>query len=102
MKLNLKDAYYNYLWWGWQIILILISIFFLYFGIEVLIHAYKMDNPFYFIITFFSSNLIIMISAVILAGLVYRLYGVIRLIRGKKGQRDIGDEPEHTDESDPE
>lgn len=87
MKINLKDIYYNHLWWGWQVVLILISLFFLIFGIQILIHAYRLNNPFYFILFFFSSNLIILISAVILAGLIYRLYGVFRLIRGKKGEK---------------
>jgi hypothetical protein len=34
--------------------------------------AYQLQNPFYFIMTFFASNLIILISGVLLLGFVLR------------------------------
>ncbi len=43
--------------------LILLSGFFLIFGIQVLLAAYEMKDPFTFIMTFFASNFIILISA---------------------------------------
>ena len=60
-------------WWIWQIVLILASCFFLVFGINLLIMAYKLENPSWFIMTFFASNLIILISATILIGIAYRM-----------------------------
>ena len=48
------------------------SVFFLVFGIILLISSYRLNDPFSFVLTFFASNLIILISAVILLGLVYR------------------------------
>jgi len=48
--------------------------FFLAFGIHLLISAYRLDNPFWFIMTFFASNLIILISAALLVGFVVRLF----------------------------
>ena len=60
-------------WWIRQIILVLVSCFFLIFGIQLLISAYGLNNPFWFIMTFFSSNLIILISAALLIGFIYRM-----------------------------
>lgn len=60
-------------WWIRQIILILMGCFFLVFGIQLLILAYKLKNPFWFIMTFFSSNLIILISGALLAGFIFRI-----------------------------
>ena len=50
----------------------------LVFGIIILIAAYHLDNPFYFVMTFFSSNLIILISAALLFGFLYRMIMLIR------------------------
>jgi hypothetical protein len=60
--------------WIRQIALILLGCFFLAFGIHLLISAYRLDNPFWFIMTFFASNLIILISAALLVGFVIRLF----------------------------
>jgi hypothetical protein len=61
------------LWWIGQIILLLLAIFFLGFGVHVLILAYHLKDPSHFILTFFASNLIILISGVIAMGLVLRM-----------------------------
>lgn len=65
-------------WWVRQAGLIILGGFYLYFGIRMLIGAYTLDNPLSFIMTFFASNLIILISAVLIVGFVYRLVVVIR------------------------
>jgi hypothetical protein len=65
-------------WWIRQAGLILLGGFFLYFGIRMLVGAYALDNPLTFIMTFFASNFIILISAALIAGFVYRLVAVIR------------------------
>lgn len=57
----------------------LLSFFFLGFGITLLISAYDQDGPFKFIMTFFASNLIILISAVIALGFILSM---IRRVRG--------------------
>jgi len=85
----LKKIYFKYLWWFWQIILILLSVFFMILGIQVLIYAYRLDDPFNFVMSFFASNLMILISLVLLAGFIYRLYGVYRLIAQKRGQSEM-------------
>jgi len=60
-------------------------IFFLIFGIHVLIAAYGLDNPFWFVMTFFSSSLIILISATLLLGFIIRM--VIRYRARGNGDR---------------
>jgi hypothetical protein len=83
MNQEIKKVYYRYFWWVWQSILILLSGFFLALGVEVFIYSYRLKNPFYFILSFFASNLIIMISGVILAGIIYRMVGVYRIMKKK-------------------
>jgi len=80
---NLKEIYFNYLWWIWQLILVLFCLFFLVIGIEILLKSYQLNNPFIFVMIFFSSNLIILISVVLMAGLIYRIVGVFRLLKNK-------------------
>jgi hypothetical protein len=66
-------------WWLRQIVLISISAFFLYFGIRLLISAYEFNDPFTFLMTFFASNFIILISGTLIIGFVYRMITVYRL-----------------------
>lgn len=54
------------------------AVFFMGFGFSVLSGAYRLDDPFSFIITFFSSNLIILISAVMIIAFVYRMVNAWR------------------------
>jgi len=82
----LKKIYFRYLWWIWQIVLIFLAVFFLVLGIQVLIYAYQLEDPFNFVLSFFSSNLMILISLVLLTGFIYRIIGVYRLV-GKKRRR---------------
>jgi hypothetical protein len=62
-----------FFWWVTQIVFSLLGIFFLLFGVFVLIAAYHLDNPFWFIMTFFASNLIILISGALLLGFILRM-----------------------------
>jgi len=88
MKAILKEIYFNYLWWIWQSILVIFCGFFLVLGIQILIKSYQLDNPLYFMMIFFSSNLIILISLVLMVGFLYRMIGVYRLIYHKKTKGD--------------
>jgi hypothetical protein len=49
------------IWWLKQIVLVILGGFYLYFGIHLLISSYQMNNPLTFMLTFFASNLIILI-----------------------------------------
>ena len=57
-----------------QGLLIVVSCFFLLFGVHVLIAAYQLTDPFSFVMTFFASNLIILISAALTLGFAIRLF----------------------------
>ena len=50
-----------------------LSLFFLVFGVHLLIASYRLNDPFAFIMSFFASNLIILISAVGVAGFLIRI-----------------------------
>ena len=71
----------NLFWWIRQIVLISISAFFLYFGIQLLGSAYKLNDPFTFLMTFFASNFIILISAALMIGFAYRMITAYRQSR---------------------
>jgi len=60
-------------WWVRQVTLTLVGCFFLAFGIQLLISAYRLKDPFWFVMTFFASNLIILISAALLVGFIVRM-----------------------------
>ena len=47
--------------------------FFLLFGVLILIGDYQLKDPFSFILTFFASNLIILISAALVFVFIYRM-----------------------------
>jgi hypothetical protein len=65
------------------ILLMCVSCFFVYFGIQVLIFAYTLKEPVPFILTFFSSNLIILISLALLAGFSFRIAHWIKMKKVK-------------------
>jgi hypothetical protein len=55
------------------ITLILVSIFFLIMGVDLLIAAYGLTDPFTFILVFFAASLMILISATLCLGFALRL-----------------------------
>ena len=61
-----------------QVVLILIGAFFLYYGVQMLISSYDLKDPFIFIMTFFASNFIILISATLVFGFTYRIIMALR------------------------
>jgi len=65
-------------WWGKNLIIGLVSLFFLIRGIDVLIGSYHLDNPLEFIMYFFSSSLLIMVSAI---GVYYALLQIYNFFR---------------------
>lgn len=65
-------------WWIRQIVLVLVGCFFFAFGIHTLILAYHLKDPFSFIMTFFASNLMILISATLVVGFIIRMVKVYK------------------------
>ena len=75
----------TYLWFATQIVLALIAIFFILFGINLLYIAYQITEPFSFIMTFFASNLIILISVTLLIIFVLKIVTNIRKTKAREG-----------------
>jgi di/tricarboxylate transporter len=61
-----------------QVSFLVAGAFFLLFGVHLLLCAYRLKDPFSFIMTFFASNLIILISATVMTGLAIRLAASFR------------------------
>lgn len=68
-----KDPMTGIIWWIRQLVLTAIGCFFIAFGIHILIASYDLNDPFSFILTFFASNLIILISAALVVGFITRM-----------------------------
>ena len=58
--------------------LALIGLVFVLFGIQLLISAYGLQDPFFFVMTFFASNLIILIGIVFLIGFSCRVFSFFK------------------------
>lgn len=70
----------SYFWWFKHAAMTILSIVFLILGVETLVAAYRLTNPLNFIMVFFSSSLIILIS---LVGILYPVMQVYTLLRPK-------------------
>ncbi|MFC1812680.1 hypothetical protein ACFL03_08310 [Thermodesulfobacteriota bacterium] len=77
-------------WWARQVVLILLGCFFLIFGIHILVSSYKLEEPFSFILTFFASNFIILISLTLVIIFVYQMKASVVVSRHSE-QQDILD-----------
>ncbi|MCK9275057.1 MAG: hypothetical protein M0P57_08200 [Syntrophales bacterium] len=64
----------DFLWWLKQIIIGCISVFFLSVGINVLIGSYSLENPLEFVMYFFSSSMLILVSVTFLLYPALRIY----------------------------
>ena len=71
----------KYYWWPMQVGLVLISTFFLFFGVNLLWGAYGLNNPFNFIMTFFAASFMILISLTLLAGFIIRMVRVYKQLK---------------------
>jgi len=67
--------------WGKNVLIAFLSLFFLVFGINALITAYGTKNPLEFIMYFFSSSLIILISVV---GIIYPFFRIRAILKPNK------------------
>ncbi|MBF0258404.1 MAG: hypothetical protein HQK62_06135 [Desulfamplus sp.] len=68
----------KYYWWILQTALTLISIFFILFGINLLMGSYTLKDPFNFIMTFFAASLMILISLTLAAGFIIKMVRVYK------------------------
>lgn len=77
------------LWWTTYTSCGVLSLFFLAFGVSLCRAAYRLKDPYHFILTFFASNFIILISAVIFIAVAVRVLGRLR------GHRPTNDDNHH-------
>jgi hypothetical protein len=68
-------------WWITHVTLALIALFFILFGIDLLRMAYHISDPFSFVMTFFASNLIILISATLLLSFILKMVSTCKKSR---------------------
>ena len=73
------------LWWGKNILIAIVSLFFLLFGTEALIGSFYLKNPLEFIIYFFSSSFMVLVSIV---GIIYPAFQVHALFKPRKLDND--------------
>jgi len=78
----------KYLWWTTQILCILISIFFLVFGVDLIRGAYGLNDPFSFIMTFFAASFIILISLTLVLVFIIKMIRVYRRLKPSQAQED--------------
>lgn len=73
----------KYTWWLLQIIMTLASVFFLIFGVDLMRGAYLLKDPFSFIMTFFASSFIILISLTLGATFIIKMARVYKELKNK-------------------
>ncbi|MBA3012535.1 MAG: hypothetical protein KKF12_18195 [Proteobacteria bacterium] len=71
----------KYTWWIVQVLMMLASIFFLVFGIDLMKAAYTLKDPFNFIMTFFSASFIMLISLTLAISFLIKMIRVLKQIR---------------------
>jgi len=57
--------------WIKNIVILILSLFFLIIGVNTLISCYRLNNPFEFVMYFFSASLLILVC---IAGLIYLFF----------------------------
>ena len=72
-------------WWVRFLFFSAVAVFFLEFGIEEMVRAYRVNHPSVFLASFFSSSFIILISGTLLVAFIWRMF--LR-IKEKKGPED--------------
>ena len=68
-------------WWIRQIILVAIAGFYLVFGIQLLVSAYRLNDPTSFIFTFYASNFMILFSGALMVGFIIRMVMTYRRLK---------------------
>jgi hypothetical protein len=66
------------IWWAGQSLMGLFFLVFLFLGIDLCRASFHLKEPYQFILTFFASNLIILVSVALLAGVIVRIIGRVR------------------------
>ncbi len=70
----------KYSWWFFQVLGMLISAFFIIFGIDLLRGAYTLNDPFSFVMVFFAASFILLISLTLFISFLIKMIRVYRQI----------------------
>ena len=70
----------KYTWWVFQVSMMLVSVFFLIFGLDLIIGSYSLDDPFSFIMTFFAASFVIVISLTLSISFLIKMIRLYRQI----------------------
>jgi hypothetical protein len=73
-------------WWARFVFFAAVAVFFLEFGIEEMVRAYRTQNPYDFLGTFFAASFIILISGTLLVAFIWRMVLRAREKTGEKGK----------------
>jgi len=65
-------------WWCKNLLAIIVSLFFLVFGLEILMGAYSLKEPPMFFVYFFSGSFIILFSLTILLIPILKIWALLR------------------------
>jgi len=71
--IQINESQLKIIFWIKHIGWIILSGIFLVFGVHILIAAYRLNDPFSFILTFFASNFMILFSAALVFVFAYRI-----------------------------
>lgn len=82
-----KNPIGTFFWWITIGLMGLISLFFLFFGIETLLGAYSLKNPLEFIMFFFSASFVILLSSVGIIFTFVKIYGRFKLCEKKDDEK---------------
>lgn len=74
-----------YLWWGKNILIAFLALFFLIFSIERLLSSFLLKNPLEFIMYFFSASFMVLLS---LVGILYPTLKIHALFKTQKHSND--------------
>ena len=75
------------LWWARFVFFSAVAVFFLEFGIEEMVRAYRVNHPGIFLASFFSSSFIILISGSLLVAFIWRMFLRVREKREAKDSK---------------
>lgn len=70
-----------FFWWLKQAVIAILSVAFFILGVQMLVASYGLANPLYFIMTFFSASLIILVGIV---GILYPAIRVFTILKPKR------------------
>ncbi|MDA3792013.1 MAG: hypothetical protein PF503_26380 [Desulfobacula sp.] len=78
----------KYTWWLVQIIMTLLSGFFLVFGVDLMTGSYSLNDPFSFIMTFFAASFVILISLTLFISFPIKMIRVYRQIKHQANNKE--------------